>query len=562
MPVGRRGRLRDPRDDRPRGAGHRPGRGDRPGAERRAASATAGRTPAGRRSAARANALDQRPADGGQPRAGRSSGDGPLRARSATCPRTATRSPTRCGPRPTRSSSRRRPITAGWRTSASTILPRPEDRPRPDPDPLQHRAAGVRPVRDRARRSSRRPTTPDATGPRLGRRDPAVPPGRPADGLGAGPGRRPAHAAPRRGRRAPDGPRRGRRRPRRRGPGRGQRRHRQQDRDVHAGRPGGPPRHPVLRLRADQLGRPRDRRRARRSRSRSARPTRSSTFRGVRIAPPGTEVRNPAFDVTPAELITGIVTEEGVVRGAVRGRPARRRPSERRARWAAMPGFHAIRPQPSHPPRPRRRRPTDGRPSRSAGAADRRPGDDRQGAPALVPRARPAATPPTRSATSRSASSRGPAGAWRWDGDAPVALVLEYNGLTPAAAVRDGPRRRRSRRPARPDPAAGRLRRGAADGPARGRDRLPGRPRARRWSGCGSTGRASGRIRRPSSGSCRSRSASSTGSTSSASRRGCRRRRSPTASTTALRVNGQLVAAAGHPRRSARAPGWRSSATS
>ena len=28
---------------------------------------------------------------------------------------------------------------------------------------------------------------------------------------------------------------------------------------------------------------------------------------------PGTEVRNPSFDVTPAELITGIVTEEGVV---------------------------------------------------------------------------------------------------------------------------------------------------------------------------------------------------------------------------------------------------------
>jgi methylthioribose-1-phosphate isomerase len=36
--------------------------------------------------------------------------------------------------------------------------------------------------------------------------------------------------------------------------------------------------------------------------------------RGVRIAPAGTEVRNPAFDVTPAELISGIVTEEGVVR--------------------------------------------------------------------------------------------------------------------------------------------------------------------------------------------------------------------------------------------------------
>ena len=37
-------------------------------------------------------------------------------------------------------------------------------------------------------------------------------------------------------------------------------------------------------------------------------------IRGVRIAPLGTDVRNPSFDVTPAELITGIVTEEGVVR--------------------------------------------------------------------------------------------------------------------------------------------------------------------------------------------------------------------------------------------------------
>ena len=36
--------------------------------------------------------------------------------------------------------------------------------------------------------------------------------------------------------------------------------------------------------------------------------------RGHRIAPRGTDVRNPAFDVTPAELITGIVTEEGVLR--------------------------------------------------------------------------------------------------------------------------------------------------------------------------------------------------------------------------------------------------------
>ena len=35
--------------------------------------------------------------------------------------------------------------------------------------------------------------------------------------------------------------------------------------------------------------------------------------RGVRIAPPDTNVRNPSFDVTPAELITGIATDEGLI---------------------------------------------------------------------------------------------------------------------------------------------------------------------------------------------------------------------------------------------------------
>ncbi len=39
-----------------------------------------------------------------------------------------------------------------------------------------------------------------------------------------------------------------------------------------------------------------------------------TTVRGVRVAPAGTEVFNPAFDVTPAELITAIVTDEGPVR--------------------------------------------------------------------------------------------------------------------------------------------------------------------------------------------------------------------------------------------------------
>ena len=37
-------------------------------------------------------------------------------------------------------------------------------------------------------------------------------------------------------------------------------------------------------------------------------------YRGVRWAPEGVKVRNPAFDVTPAELISGIVCEKGVIR--------------------------------------------------------------------------------------------------------------------------------------------------------------------------------------------------------------------------------------------------------
>lgn len=38
-------------------------------------------------------------------------------------------------------------------------------------------------------------------------------------------------------------------------------------------------------------------------------------IRGIPIAPEGVMVRNPAFDVTPARYITGIITERGVVRG-------------------------------------------------------------------------------------------------------------------------------------------------------------------------------------------------------------------------------------------------------
>jgi methylthioribose-1-phosphate isomerase len=35
---------------------------------------------------------------------------------------------------------------------------------------------------------------------------------------------------------------------------------------------------------------------------------------GVRIAPEGIKVYNPAFDVTPNQNITGIITEKGIMR--------------------------------------------------------------------------------------------------------------------------------------------------------------------------------------------------------------------------------------------------------
>jgi methylthioribose-1-phosphate isomerase len=36
-------------------------------------------------------------------------------------------------------------------------------------------------------------------------------------------------------------------------------------------------------------------------------------FRDYHWAAEGVEIRNPAFDVTPAELVTGLITEKGVV---------------------------------------------------------------------------------------------------------------------------------------------------------------------------------------------------------------------------------------------------------
>ena len=67
------------------------------------------------------------------------------------------------------------------------------------------------------------------------------------------------------------------------------------------------------------------------------------SFRGVRIAPPDTDVRNPSFDITPAELITGIVTEEGVIRGPYQAGLAAAVASSR-ARHAAAPSPFAAAP--------------------------------------------------------------------------------------------------------------------------------------------------------------------------------------------------------------------------
>jgi methylthioribose-1-phosphate isomerase len=67
--------------------------------------------------------------------------------------------------------------------------------------------------------------------------------------------------------------------------------------------------------------------------------------RGVRVAPVGTEVRNPAFDITPAELITGIVTEEGVIRAPFEA-GLRDAVASARVRWqTARPVFSGVPPE-------------------------------------------------------------------------------------------------------------------------------------------------------------------------------------------------------------------------
>ena len=342
VPIGRGGLLRDPRDDRPWRPGDRPGRRDRAGDGRRAAA---------RRAPVRAQGdhprlgqrADQRPADRGQPALGGRPGRGPVRRGR----RAQRRRPRDRGRHPRRGRCDRvrghdRPRPAGGLRAGGPAGPRRP--PGPDPHPLQHRAAGLRPVRHGPRcHPGGAPRRPRGARPR--RRDAPVPAGCAADDLGAGPGRRPAFAPARRGGRAPDGHRRGRRRAGRRRSGGGQRRHRQQGRDLPAGRPGGPPWHPVLRLRPDQLGRPHGSGR-RGDPDRGAQPRRGPRVprrphRAGRHRGPQPRLRHHAGRAHHRVRDRGGADHHAVD-------PGLREASEAAlARWAAMPGFKAHRPPPA-----------------------------------------------------------------------------------------------------------------------------------------------------------------------------------------------------------------------
>ena len=512
-----------------------------------------------------ANALHQRPTDRGQPALGGRPGDGPLRGGRRPVRGRRTRSPTRMRAEADAivfEATTDHGRLAGFGLDGPARPRRPAG---PDPDPLQHRAARLRPVRDRARASSRRRTTPAATvhvwvdetrpylqGARLTAWELAqagVPHTLLPD-VAAG------HLM---------ATRRGGRRPRRRRPGRGQRRHRQQGRDLPAGRPGRPPR----RSRSTSARRPARstsrRPTARPSRSRSAapdevlvvprRPHRAARHRGPQ---PG--LRRHAGRAHHRDRHRG-----GRRPRAVRRRASRAATEAARARWAAMPGFTRragrVR-RADTADRAAVGRPADGDRRASGGAARSSRGRRPTRRSCARSSSATGCSRPTPSATSRSASSRRTRWGVAWDGDAPIALVLEYNGPTPAAAVRRWAARTASR-----SSCATSSGRGSPTSRRRPRSCPRSRPptawtRARRWSGCGSTGPrfrpypadrpapAAGRDRRAQPAlPARLRLVAAVDA------------RSPTASTTGCASTASWSRPRGRTS-SARRPGWPSSATS
>ena len=229
----------------------------------------------------------------------------------------------------------------------------------------------------------------------------------------------PLHAHRRRGRRIPARLGQDRRGPRRGRPGRRQRRHGQQDRDLPARGAGRPPPRAVLRLRAAQLGRPRDAGRRRHpDRGAPGRPRSSSSAASGSRRParrPGTRPstsprRRSSRPSSPRRARSSRRS------GPRSGRPSRpsapgtrRRPpaTDRAAGCDAAAGAGRRRPR-------RTRRPADGdRGDPGPARRDRRPDDDRPGRSCATSSSATGCSPPTRSATSTTASSPGPAGAAR-----------------------------------------------------------------------------------------------------------------------------------------------------
>ena len=227
----------------------------------------------------------------------------------------------------------------------------------------------------------------------------------------------------------------------------------------------------------------------------------------MRIAPAGHRGPQPGLRRHPGRAHHRDRHRGGRRPRAVRGRPARRGRRRPAARWAAGRRLAAPRPVDRGRPGPALMgslMATVAVGRREAIVARRDDGPRRCCARSS---SRTGCTPPTRSATSRSASSRRTRWGLAWDGDAPIALVLEYNGPTPQPLFVMGRAGRDRGRPARPHPAAR-----SPTSPRRPRCCPRSRPPTawtpvRRWSGCGSTGRGSGRTRRRSSACCRSRSA-------------------------------------------------------
>ena len=97
-----------------------------------------------------------------------------------------------------------------------------------------------------------------------------------------------------------------------------ERRRGEQDRHLSAGDRRGASRHSVLRRGAGEHVRSGDASGRARFTSSSATPTRCACGFGALTAPADVDVYNPAFDVTPASLITAIVSDRGVHRAAIR----------------------------------------------------------------------------------------------------------------------------------------------------------------------------------------------------------------------------------------------------